>query len=255
MEPRSLRAGRRISPVTVGRVDRCEISHRRSGGLPSALHARGARRPQLVVTDLESANGTFLNERPVRSRRRPCRATVIRVGSTDCSILGRPGAPRGLESMRGRRRDRDDGVGHPQANRAGARSTGCRPFDDQRRRLVRPVAPAARAAAPEDAASGSEVLAGARDLQALADAALESILDVTGRRPRGACAAAGRDDDRGGRRRGGRGRTASPERFTLSRTLVSDTIDQGRVDVRARRQRRRQRFSERRASSGSASAR
>ena len=52
--------------VTVGRVAQCEI-HIDDQSVSRRHCTLAVRDAVLVVTDLESANGTFLNERPVKS--------------------------------------------------------------------------------------------------------------------------------------------------------------------------------------------
>ena len=66
--------------VTVGRVAQCEIhvDDQAVSRRHCTLAVKGAT---LVVTDLDSANGTFINERPVKSAvARP--GDLIRVGAT-----------------------------------------------------------------------------------------------------------------------------------------------------------------------------
>ena len=64
--------------VTVGRVAQCEI-HIDDQSVSRRHCTLAVRDASLVVTDLESANGTFINERPVKSAvARP--GDVIRVG-------------------------------------------------------------------------------------------------------------------------------------------------------------------------------
>ena len=65
---------------TVGRVAQCEI-HIDDQAVSRRHCTLTVRESALVVTDLESANGTFLNEQPVKSATaRP--GDLIRVGST-----------------------------------------------------------------------------------------------------------------------------------------------------------------------------
>ncbi len=66
--------------VTVGRVMQCEI-HIDDQAVSRRHCTLALNGGTIVVTDLESANGTFVNERPVRSATaRP--GDMIRVGST-----------------------------------------------------------------------------------------------------------------------------------------------------------------------------
>jgi HD-GYP domain-containing protein (c-di-GMP phosphodiesterase class II) len=209
--------------LTIGRVKDCEvpIDDQAVSRRHCAIEARGA---DLVVTDLESANGTFVNERLVRS------ATVqpgdrIRVGSTDMVILGSAPAMRGLDSML----SSDD--------KNTMSSVIRKRFEPARFEWLSTLTTTTETGSTDLALLQraqrhlsilhrvSEVLASARDMQGLADATLGAILDVTGgdraalvlRRPdlgRHEVAAA-------------KGRTASLERFTVSNTLVSDVIDKG----------------------------
>ena len=71
--------------MTVGRVAQCEI-HIDDQAVSRRHCTLTVRESALVVTDLESANGTFLNERPVKSATaRP--GDLIRVGSTVSSTV------------------------------------------------------------------------------------------------------------------------------------------------------------------------
>jgi putative nucleotidyltransferase with HDIG domain len=214
--------------VTVGRVVQCEI-HVDDQAVSRRHCTLAVRGSELVVTDLESANGTFVNERAVRSgTARP--GDLIRVGSTILEYRN-PAGPRrtggttkvssepdaGMQSLIRRRIEPGDVDWLSSATSA-----------------LPPLALLERAQRHlKTLHRVSEVLAGARDLEALADAALETILQVTAAdraalvlRRDGAPAADAevaasrlRDDMQGS--------------FTLSRTLIADTIAKG-VSIFAR---------------------
>ena len=207
--------------VTVGRVMQCEIhiDDQAVSRHHCTLSLNGAT---IVVTDLESANGTFVNERPVRSATaRP--GDIIRVGSTVLEY-----------------RQPDE-----------ARATGTARVAAEAGKAMEPVVRKRIEPAEVDWLSSatsalpalhllqraqrhlktlhrvSEVLAGARDLQALADAALTTILEVTAADraalvvPRAGTTTGEADVAAVRMRNPGKGA------FILSRTLVSDTITKG----------------------------
>jgi putative nucleotidyltransferase with HDIG domain len=207
--------------VTVGRVAQCEI-HIEDQAVSRRHCTLAVQGSALSVTDLDSANGTFLNERIVKSATaRP--GDLIRVGSTvleyrdPAALRPSTGTPRvtqdpgpGMESVIRRRIEPAD---------VDWLSSGTSAFPALTllQRAQRHLKTLHRV---------SEVLAGARDLQALAAAALETILEVTAadraalllkqeQAPGGAEVAASR------LRRGVEGT------FTLSRTLIADTISKG----------------------------
>ncbi len=207
--------------VTVGRVAQCEI-HIDDQAVSRRHCTLTVRGSELLIADLDSANGTFLNERPVKSgAARP--GDLIRVGSTilefrDPAAAHRsPGTARvggdvdsGMQSVIRRRIEPADVEWLSTA-------TSAMPALALLQRAQRHLKTLHRV---------SEVLAGARDLQALADAALQTILDVTAA-------------DRAAfvlRREGANGeadvaasrlRNPSQGTFTLSRTIVADTITKG----------------------------
>jgi putative nucleotidyltransferase with HDIG domain len=210
--------------VTVGRVAQCEI-HIDDQAVSRRHCTLTVRGSDLLITDLDSANGTFLNERPIKSgAARP--GDCIRIGSTilefrDPTAAHRsPGTARmggdgdsGMQSVIRRRIEPADVEWLSTATTA----TSAMPALALLQRAQRHLKTLHRV---------SEVLAGARDLQALADAALQTILDVTAA-------------DRAAfvlRREGANGeadvaasrlRNPSQASFTLSRTIVSDTITKG----------------------------
>ena len=207
--------------VTVGRVMQCEI-HIDDQAVSRHHCTLSLNGGTIVVTDLESANGTFVNERPVRSATaRP--GDIIRVGSTVLEY-----------------RQPDE-----------ARATGTARVSAEAGKAMEPVVRKRIEPAEVDWLSSatsalpamhllqraqrhlktlyrvSEVLAGARDLQALADAALATILEVTAADraalvvPRAGTTTGEADVAAVRMRHPGKGA------FILSRTLVSDTITKG----------------------------
>ncbi len=205
--------------VTVGRVSQCEI-HVDDQSVSRRHCTLAVRGSELVVTDLDSANGTFVNERAVKSgTARP--GDIIRVGSTILEY--RDPAVRRSGSVRvGSERD------------AGIQSVI--------RRRIEPAQVEWLSAATLAPDTGllqraqrhlrtlhrlSEVLAGARDLQALANAALETILDVTAADR--AALVLRRDGAAGVEAEVAAARLRNPAQgsFTVSRTLVTDTITKG----------------------------
>jgi HD-GYP domain-containing protein (c-di-GMP phosphodiesterase class II) len=221
--------------ATVGRISQCDI-HIDDQAVSRRHCTLVVNGPDLTVTDLDSANGTFLNERPIRTgTAHP--GDQIRVGSTILEYRD-PSAVRqnprtakvsaeidsGMQSVIRRRIEPADVEWLSSA-------TSASPELALLQRAQRHLKTLHRV---------SEVLAVARDLQAVADAALETILDVTAA-------------DRAAfvlRRDGGesgdadvvasRLRDANQGAFTLSRTIVADTITKGvstfardaRTDVR-----------------------
>ncbi len=104
--------------VTVGRVAQCEI-HIDDQAVSRRHCTLTVRDSLLVVTDLESANGTFLNEQPVKSATaRP--GDLIRVGSTVLEYRDPEGRAARWRHRQGGGGCRPwDAVGHPEADRAG----------------------------------------------------------------------------------------------------------------------------------------
>jgi putative nucleotidyltransferase with HDIG domain len=207
--------------VTVGRVGQCEI-HIDDQAVSRRHCSLVVRGSDVLVTDLDSANGTFLNERQVKSgTARP--GDLIRVGSTvleyrDPETRASTGTARvategdgGIQSVIRRRID-------PADVEWLSTGTSALPALELLQRAQRHLKTLHRV---------SEALAGARDLQALSSVALETILDVTAadraalvlRREEGL----GGDADVAAVRL----RHGPQGAFTLSRTLVADTITKG----------------------------
>ena len=195
--------------------------HRRSVRLPSPLHPQ-PRGEALLVTDLESANGTFLNERPMQSAS-AAPGDSIRVGSTVLEYRDPAASRRGGTARVVAMASSTMSVGDRASASSRARSTGCR---------RRPGAATAvdccsgRSATSRRCTASRKCWPAARDLQALAEAMLgPSSTSPPPTAPRSSCGA--RHHDR--RRRGRRGAPAESEHgaFTVSRTLVADIITKG----------------------------
>jgi putative nucleotidyltransferase with HDIG domain len=208
--------------VTVGRVVQCEI-HIDDQAVSRRHCTLAVQGSALVVTDLESANGTFLNERPVKSAAvQP--GDLIRVGSTVLEYRD-PAAARGGA---GTARVAVEGEGRMQSvirKRIEpaeidwlSSATSALPALSLLQRAQRHLKTLHRV---------SEVLAGARDLNALADVALETILDVTAADR--AALVLRREGTSTGEADVAAVRLRNPEQgaFTLSRTIVADTIAKG----------------------------
>ena len=205
--------------VTVGRIGQCEI-HIEDQAVSRRHCTLTLKGSAVLINDLASANGTFLNEMEVTAAAaRP--GDLIRVGSTvleyrDPNAIAKSGtaqmaveADRGIESVIRRRID-------PAEVDWLSSGTSALPALALLERAQRHLKTLHRV---------SEVLASARDLQALAAAALETILEVT-------------EADRAAlvlRREGtsdpdvaaSRLRSGVQGAFTLSRTIVTDTIAKG----------------------------
>ena len=206
--------------VTVGRVAQCEIhvDDQAVSRRHCALAVQGA---DLLVTDLDSANGTFLNERQVKSgTARP--GDLIRVGSTvleyrDPNVRASGTAQVATEGDGGiqsviRRRIEPADVEWLSSG------TSALPVLELLQRAQRHLKTLHRV---------SEVLAGARDLQALAAASLETILEVTAADR--AALVLRREGEVAGEADVAAVRFRHPSQgaFTLSRTIVTDTITKG----------------------------
>jgi putative nucleotidyltransferase with HDIG domain len=208
--------------VTVGRVVQCEI-HIDDQAVSRRHCTLAVQGGALVVTDLESANGTFLNERPVKSATaRP--GDLIRVGSTVLEYRD-PDAARGAVGTARvvAETDREmESVIRKRIEPAEvdwlSSATSALPALSLLQRAQRHLKTLHRV---------SEVLAGARDLQALADVALETILDVTAADR--AALVLRREGTSTGEADVAAVRLRNPGQgpFTLSRTVVADTIARG----------------------------
>jgi putative nucleotidyltransferase with HDIG domain len=207
--------------VTVGRVAQCEI-HVEDQSVSRRHCTLAVHGSMLVVTDLDSANGTFLNERPVKSATaRP--GDVIRVGSTilEYRVPARVGPGGGARVVADTESTMQSVVQkriEPAAVEWPSSATSALPALSLLQRAQRHLKTLHRV---------SEVLASARDLEALADAALETILDVTAADR--AALVLRREGTSAGEADVAAVRLRNPEQgsFTLSRTLVADTILKG----------------------------
>ena len=208
--------------VTVGRVAQCEI-HIDDHSVSRRHCTLAVKGASLVVTDLDSANGTFINERPVKSAvARP--GDLIRVGATVLQYRAPDAAQQGRATARVVA-DPDTAMESVVSKRIEpaeiewlSSATSAMPALSLLQRAQRHLKTLHRV---------SEVLAGARDLQVLADASLETILDVTAADR--AALVLRRDGTTTGEAdvAAVRLRNAEQGAFTLSRTLVADTIMKG----------------------------
>jgi putative nucleotidyltransferase with HDIG domain len=207
--------------VTVGRVGQCEI-HVDDNAVSRRHCTLAVKGPDLIVTDLESANGTFVNERQVRSSTAHP-GDLIRVGSTVLEYRN-PAAPRVASAASRVSKDHDSGIQsliRKQIDPADVEwltpATAFPPID-LLQRAKRHLQTLHRV---------SEVMADARDLPAIAEAALATILDVTAADR--AALLLRRDGSENGEADIAASRLRDPTQgpFTLSRTLINDTITKG----------------------------
>ena len=214
--------------VTIGRSDECEVvlHDQAVSRRHCTVEARG---DELIVTDLDSANGTFVNGRLVTS----CAVTpgdtigvagvelVIRATGEQegpaakplSSLFSGPGAP-ALESVISKRFEpaRFDWLS-TMSSSADTGATDIRLLQRAQRHLA-------------SLHRMAEVLASMRDLQGLAHATLDAVLDVTGA-DRAAFVLRRTDPETGGAEVAAARERVSGGRFTVSRTLVADVIDRG----------------------------
>ena len=207
--------------LTVGRGAQCEI-HLNDQAASRRHCTIEAREPDLIVTDLGSANGTYVNERLVQTASIR-RGDLIRVGSTILEVR---------DPSRPERREFDTIMG-------GESST----IESVIRRRIEPARLDWLSTAPGEAAGlsmleraqrhlttvhrVSELLASARDLEGMSDATLRAILEVL---PADRAALVLRRHGRGDSEAevaAARSRIPRQEQFTVSRTLVADVISKG----------------------------
>ena len=204
--------------LIAGRSPRCDLplNDQAASRRHCSLELRGEG---VMVTDLDSANGTFINERQVDQG--VARAgDVIRVGSSALEV----------------RADQPQG-----ATETALFDPSERTYDSVIQKRFEPsrfdwlaTAGGAEAALLERAQRHlatlhrvSELLAEARDIKGLSDATLRAILEVTAA-DRAALVLRRRDPDNGEAEvAAARSRNASEAPFTVSRTLVSDVIEKG----------------------------
>lgn len=201
-----------------GRSPQCDITL--NDELASRRHCSfEAHGNEVVVTDLGSANGTFINERQVEQGTARAGDTV-RVGTSLLDVRAEP--PRGgLETVLVDPSDRTyESVIQKrfEPSRFDWLATSTGPQVALLERAQRHLATLHRV---------SELLAEARDLKGLSDAILRAILEVTAA-DRVALVLRRRDPDTGEAEvAAARSRSASDAQFTVSRTLVSNVIDEG----------------------------
>ena len=207
--------------LTAGRTPQCDIyindvsvSRRHC-----EIEARGF---ELAVTDLGSANGTYVNERQVEQGvARP--GDTIRVGASVLEVRA-PEARRGMETVL------EDAVDRTYqsiiqkkfeptrfewlSTAEGGAATEAKLLERAQRHL-------------STLHRVSELLAGARDIKGLSDATLRAILEVTAA-DRVALVLRRLDPNTGDPEvAAARSRTESEATFTVSRTLVQSVIDKG----------------------------
>lgn len=217
--------------LTIGRMSECEIilDDQAVSRRHCTVEAHGET---LIVTDLDSVNGTFVNERLVRS----CTVgpgDTIRTGSIMFDVTGQADA----------RPDSSGAANFPTMLEDPGEQT-LEPVISKRYEPSRFDWLSTASSASDTGAIDlgllqraqrhlsilhrmSEVLASARDLTGLADGTLDTILDVTGG-DRAAFVLRRRDAEAGPAEVAAvRQRVAGPSPFIVSRTLVSEVIDKG----------------------------
>jgi len=217
----SLEDGARL---TVGRVSHCDVQLED----PSVsrhhctVEVHGER---LTVTDLESANGTFINEQPVaQGTANP--GDTVRLGSMVLEVRGpalsQPQVPTGrFQTVMGGRADDIESVIRKR-------------FDPAQHEWLAPptaqldVGVLRRAQRHLTAIHRvSELLATARGLQGLSESTLRVILEVT-EADRAALLLRRSDPETGDPEvAAARSRVETDAQFTVSRTLVADVIEKG----------------------------
>jgi putative nucleotidyltransferase with HDIG domain len=208
--------------ATVGRIAQCEI-HVDDHAVSRRHCTLVVRGSDVIVTDLKSANGTFVNERPVKSiAARP--GDLIRVGSTVLEYRN-PAGPRVAPAASKVSKDPDSGIQsviRKQIDPADVEwltpATSAFPPIDLLQRAKRHLQTLHRV---------SEVMADARDLPSIADAALATILDVTAADRAALLLRRDGSDSSEADVAASRLRDPAQGPFTLSRTLVYDTITKG----------------------------
>lgn len=229
----AIRGTERVIPLeegarlTAGRISQCEV-HLEDESVSRRHCTFEVHGSEVTVTDLTSANGTFINEQRVETSIARAGDT-IRIGSTLLEVRGegqrrqRPRAPGGFETVMG---------GHP----GDIQSVISKRFEPAQYEWLT----SASATAGFDVAvlqraqrhlttihRVSELLAMARDLEGLSDATLRAILEVM-EADRAALVLRRSDPGTGGPEvAAARARVASDAQFTVSRSLVADVIEKG----------------------------
>jgi HD-GYP domain-containing protein (c-di-GMP phosphodiesterase class II)/pSer/pThr/pTyr-binding forkhead associated (FHA) protein len=211
-------------PITVGRVAQCDL-HLDDQAV-SRRHCTIERSGTgLLVTDLDSANGTYLNEQPVKTAT-AFHGDVIRVGSTvldvrDAAVssIAAPTGPHAVIANTGRYESVIQKRFEP-AQFEWLSSGTTAPGPDLRllHRAARHLTTLHKV---------SEVLASARDLAGVSEATLRTIFEVT--RADRAAVVLRRSDPSTGEPEvvASRGRTPDQAQFSVSQTIVSDVIENG----------------------------
>jgi HD-GYP domain-containing protein (c-di-GMP phosphodiesterase class II) len=215
--------------LTIGRAEECEIvlADQSASRRHCLVEARGQ---ELIVTDLQSANGTFVNGRLISSHSaRP--GDTIGVGGVELVVHedGRPAASSArvaLDSML-------SGAGDTTLE-----SVISKRFEPSRFEWLSPASSTADTGAADlnllQRAQRhlsmlhriSEILASTRDLDGVADATLDAILDVTGG-DRAAFVLRRTDPETGGMEVAAARERVPAGQFMVSRTLVCDVIEKG----------------------------
>ena len=206
--------------VTAGRGVQCEV-HLDDQSVSRRHCTLEALDGTLRVTDLDSANGTFVNEQPVMSGlARP--GDVIRVGASVLDLRGADGLTGPVERQ---------AVG---SHEHGYESVIQKRFEPTRFEWLSTAGGGEQLVLLERAQRHlatlhrvSELLAGARDIQGLSDATLRAILEVTAG-DRAALVLRRQGSTPGDAEvAGARARTTVDAQFSVSRTLVADVIEKG----------------------------
>ncbi|NUR54491.1 MAG: HD domain-containing protein [Acidobacteria bacterium] len=209
--------------ITAGRTSQCEL-HLEDPAVSRRHCSIAYTNDGLRVCDLDSVNGTFINERSVREG--VARAgDVIRLGATPIEVRD-PSQPPDRSRAR-------TAVLHDEETVKSLIERRIEPSNLEW--LTTTETPGAAESALLQRAQRhlstlhrvSEVLSKARDLDALADATLRAILEVL--EADRAAVVLRREDPASGQAEvaAARTRSASPQPFTVSRTLVSDVIANG----------------------------
>lgn len=214
----------REGTLTAGRAPQCDLHV--DDHAVSRRHCRfEARDGDVVVSDLDSANGTFLNEQPITSAIvRP--GDVVRIGATELDVCD-PQAPpvrRRLDTVLVETDPaRIESVIRKQFLPAqfewlDAATATAGPQLALLQRAQRHLSTLHRV---------SELLATSRDMTGVADATLRAILEVTAA-DRAAIVLRRADPDTGDPEvAAARARTPTDEQLSVSRTLVADVIEKG----------------------------
>jgi HD-GYP domain-containing protein (c-di-GMP phosphodiesterase class II)/pSer/pThr/pTyr-binding forkhead associated (FHA) protein len=206
--------------LTAGRGTQCEI-HLDDQSVSRRHCTLEAVDGGIRVTDLGSANGTFINEQAIESG--TVRAgDVIRVGASALDVRADETTDAGMSAQAVGSHDR------------GYESVIQKRFEPTRFDWLSTAGGGEQLALLERAQRHlatlhrvSELLAGARDIQGLSDAALRAILEVTAADRAALVLRRSGDSPGEAEVAGARSRGATNVPFTVSRTLVADVIEKG----------------------------